>query len=154
MTYTTLESIKQPLNEFNKFDADTKLALLWYGYLDIKDNLNPAPASDVEAIGNSVFDNVKAMSREEQLEAQRDIVNRKDTAISREYGALSPSGALEFWLLLARGMEEGTIINVPDDYSLPEQTNEFVEMIKKLDFEERVNFTRNAVEQMGSKQSA
>ncbi len=31
MTYITLESIKQPLEEFNKFDTDTKLALLWYG---------------------------------------------------------------------------------------------------------------------------
>lgn len=154
MTYITLENIKQPLEEFNKFDTDTKLALLWYGYLDIKDNLNPAPADDVEALGNTLFDHVKAMSPEEQLQAQRDIVERKDTPLAHEYGALSPSGALEFWLLLARGMETGTIINVPEDYSLPEQTNEFVAMIKKLDFEERVNFTRNAVEQMGVKQSA
>ncbi len=46
-------------------------------------------------------------------------------------------------------MESGSIINVPEDYSLPEQTNEFVEMIKQLDFEERVNFTRNAIAPMG-----
>ena len=153
MTYVTLESIQQPLDEFKKFDTDTKLALLWYGYLDLKENLDPAPASDVEDLGNALFDKVKAMSSEEQLQAQRDIIESKDTPISHEYGALSSSGSLEFWLLLARGMEAGTIVNVPDDYNLPEATNEFVEMIKKLDFEERVNFTRNAIASMGIKQS-
>lgn len=151
MTYTTLENIKQPLEKFNQFDADTKLALLWYGYLDIKDNLNPAPTSDVEDLGNTLFDKVKEMSHQEQLQAQRDVVGSKNTPISNDYGALSSSGKLEFWLLLARGMEAGTIVNVPDDYNLPEKTNEFVEMIKKLDFEERINFTRNAIEPMGIK---
>jgi len=48
MTYTTVESIKKPLKAFNTFDADTKLALLWYGYLDIKENLQPNPNNDVE----------------------------------------------------------------------------------------------------------
>lgn len=154
MTYTTLDSVKEPLNEFDKFDADTKLALLWYGYLDLKENLDPAPASDVEALGNALYNKVKDVSQEEQLQIQRDIVDKKDTPISHEYGALSSSGALEFWLLLAKGMEEGTIVNVPDDYNLPEETNQFVEMIKKLDFEERVNFTRTAVTNMGVKQTA
>ena len=46
-------------------------------------------------------------------------------------------------------MEAGEIINVPDDYELPENTNEFVNEIKQLDFEQRINFTRNAVESMG-----
>lgn len=151
MTYTTADSVKQPLDEFNKFDADTKLALLWYGYLDLKENLNSAPANDVEVLGNALFDKVKVLSKEEQLQAQRDVVEGSGTDISKEYGALSSSGALEFWLLLAQGMEAGTIITVPDDYSLPEETNKFVEMVKNLDFEERVNFTRNAVTQMGSK---
>lgn len=149
MTYTTVDSVKQPLNEFNKFDADTKLALLWYGYLDIKENLNPAPANDVEVLGNTLFEKVKVLSKEKQLQAQRDVVEGNGTDISKEYGALSSSGALEFWLLLAQGMEAGTIVTVPDGYSLPEQTNDFVEMVKNLDFEERVNFTRNAVAQMG-----
>lgn len=150
MTYMTLDKVRQPLNKFAEFDTDTKLALLWYGYLDLKKDLeNAAPASDVEVLGNAVFDRVKALSPEEQLQVQRDIAEQKDTPISREYGALSPAGALEFWLLLAKGMESGSIITVPEDYNLPESTNEFVEMIKQLDFEERVNFTRNAIAPMG-----
>jgi hypothetical protein len=52
---------------------------------------------------------------------------------------------MESWLLLARGMEEGTIIGMPSDYQLPEQTQEFVRVISGLEFEERINFTRSAV---------
>jgi len=151
MTYTTVESIKKPLKAFNTFDADTKLALLWYGYLDIKENLQPNPNNDVEVMGNAVYDQIKVLSKDEQLQVQRDVVNSAGTQICKEYGALSTSGMLEFWLLLARGMEEGAIVNVPKDYELPEETSEFVEMIKNLDFEERVNFTRNAIAEMGSK---
>lgn len=151
MTYTTVDSVKEPLKQFNEFDTDTKLALLWFGYLDIKENLTPNPPNDVDAIGHALFNSVKAMSKEDQLQAQRDIVSGNSSDVSKEYGALSSPGALEFWLLLAQGMEEGSIINVPEDYELPEETNSFVESIKKLDFEERVNFTRNAVVEMGAK---
>lgn len=151
MTYTTVESIKKPLEKFNTFDADTKLALLWYGYLDLKEDLQPNPSNDVEVISNAIYDQIKMLSKDEQLEAQRSIVNSAGCQFCEQYGALSTSGMLEFWLLLAQGMEEGTIINVPDDYELPEETNEFVGMVKELDFEERVNFTRNAIAQMGTK---
>lgn len=157
MTSMTLDSVKEPLETFKKFDTDTKLALLWYGYLDLKENLkleNNAPASDVEKLGTALYNQIKELSKEEQLQAQRDIAESKDTPISREYGAFSPNVALEVWLLLAQGMEEGTIINLPEDYSLPEETNEFVEMMKKLDFEERINFTKNAIAPMGFKQGA
>lgn len=151
MTYVTLDAVKQPLDQFEQFDADTQLALLWYGYLDIKDSLNPNPDHKTEGMGRAIFDRVKALSKDDQLQAQRDIANRADNAISREYGALSPSAKLEVWLLLAQGMESGEIINVPDDYQLPGNTNDFVNQIKQLDFEQRINFTRNAVAKMGLK---
>jgi hypothetical protein len=151
MTYLTVDAVKEPLNKFEAFDADTQLALLWYGYLDIKDQLNPNPDHKVEGIGQALYNHVAALSKDEQLQAQRDIANRADTTLSKQYGAFSPSAKLEFWLLLAQGMESGDIINVPDDYSLPENTKEFVNQIKQLDFEERINFTRNAVAKMGTK---
>ncbi len=151
MTYTTVDSVKEPLDKFNQFDADTKLALLWYGYLDLKEDLQPNPSNDVEVLGGALVNQIKDMSEEEQLQAQRDVVNSAGTPISKEYGALSTSGMLEFWLLLAQGMEAGTVVTVPDDYELPEGTSNFVESVKELDFEEKVNFTRNAVAQMGSK---
>jgi hypothetical protein len=149
MTYVTLDAVKQPLEQFEQFDADTQLALLWYGYLDIKENLTPNPDYKTEGIAKAIFNRVAVLSKEDQLQAQRDIANRADTEISREYGALSPPAKLDFWLMLAQGMESGDIINVPDDYQLPQHTNEFVQQVKGLDFEERINFTRNAVSKMG-----
>jgi len=154
MTYLTLEEVKTALRQFEQFDADTQLALLWYGYLDIKENLTPAPGHKVEGLAQAIYDGIRPRSEEEQLQAQRDIANRADTPVSREYGALSPSAKLEVWLLLARGMETGEIVNVPDEYQLPESTQDFVNSIKQLDFEQRINFTRNAVSQMGLNTSA
>lgn len=151
MTYLTLEEVKRPLEEFKKFDADTQLALLWYGYLDLKESLNPAPPENVDTPAHAIFDSIKALSEEQQLQAQRDIANQVDNSISRSYGAADPSTKLEVWLLLAQGMEAGTIIGMPEGYELPQETNEFVKMIKELDFEQRVNFTRNAVTDMGDR---
>jgi hypothetical protein len=48
-------------------------------------------------------------------------------------------------------MDKGTIIQVPDDYELPSETKEFVDTIKQLDFEQRINFMRSAVVEMGAK---
>ena len=154
MTYLTLDEVKKPLEQFERFDADTQLALLWYGYLDIKENLTPAPGHKVEGIAKAIYDKIQPLSEQEQLQAQRDIANRADNEISREYGALSPSAKLDVWLMLAQGMESGDIVNVPDDYELPSNTNEFVQNIKQLDFEQRVNFTRNAVANMGMNAAA
>lgn len=149
MTYLTVDAVKEPLKQFESFDADTQLALLWYGYLDIKEQLTPNPDHKTDGISRAIFNKVAALSKQEQLQVQRDITNRADTPISQEYGAASPSAKLEFWLLLAQGMESGDIVNVPDDYKLPEHTQAFVNQIKGLDFEERINFTRNAVVKMG-----
>jgi len=154
MTYLTLDEVKKPLQQFAQFDADTQLALLCYGWLDIKDNLSPNPGHKVEGLAKAVYDKIEPLSEQEQLQAQRDIANRADNAISREYGALSPSAKLDVWLMLAQGMESGDIVNVPDDYKLPSNTSEFVENIKQLDFEQRVNFTRNAVAEMGMNAAA
>ena len=151
MTYLTLDAVKESLKQFETFDADTQLGLLWYGYLDIKDQLNPNPSYKTEDLGQVLYNQVARLSKDDQLQAQRDIANRADTDISKTYGAFSPSTKLEFWLLLAQGMESGDIINVPADYSLPEHTKEFANQIKALDFEERINFIRNVVTAMGLK---
>jgi hypothetical protein len=90
------------------------------------------------------------LSPQEQLQAQRDLISDGSTDISREYSALSPSARIEVWLLLAQRMENGSIIQVPSDYQLPAETDEFTAMIKKLEFEQRVNFMRSAVQTTGA----
>lgn len=145
MTYAASNQTKQALKMFQNFNTDTKLALLWYGYLDIKENLTPAPPDSVETVSSALFDKIKKLSSQEQLQAQRDMIDETGNEIGKAYSALDSSGRMNAWLLLARGMENGTIIQVPDDYQLPENTKEFTKAISQLDFEQRINFMRSLV---------
>ncbi|RCJ23276.1 Orange carotenoid protein [Nostoc sp. ATCC 43529] len=145
MTYTVDEKTRPALETFRRFDVDTQLAVLWFGYLDIKDQLQPAPPQDIETLGKAVFDRIKVLPQQEQLQAQRDLLTGTNNEIGQAYKNLNPRAKLEAWLLLAQGIENGTIIPVPSDYQLPSATNEFRAMIKDLNFEQRINFLLSAV---------
>lgn len=149
MTYTIDDTTKSALNTFQHFDVDTQLALLWFGYLDIKDQLKPAPPQSVEVPGKAVFDQIQSLSSQEQLQAQRDLLKGGASGLNNSYNALSRNAKLEVWLLLAQGMENGTIIQVPSDYQLPAETNQFTEQIKQLDLEQRINFMLSTVDRSG-----
>ncbi|KJH72315.1 orange carotenoid protein N-terminal domain-containing protein [Aliterella atlantica] len=151
MTFATDENTKKSLETFKRFDIDTQLGILWFGYLDLKDKLNPGNAASAQDTAGALYDRIKAMSKEEQLQAQRDIASGADSEISHSYGSISSSGKLDLWLRLAQGMDEGVIIQVPSDYKLPSETDEFVNQIKQLDFEQRINFMRSLVVEMGAK---
>lgn len=144
MTYTVDEKTKPALEIFRRFDVDTQLAILWFGYLDIKDKLQPAPPESVEVPGKAVFDQIQALSQEEQLQAQRDLLTGAND-IGRSYKQLIPNSRMVVWLLLSKGIENGTIIGVPEDYQLPSETDEFTAQIKQLDFEQRISFLLSAI---------
>ncbi|MDX2239748.1 MAG: orange carotenoid protein N-terminal domain-containing protein [Leptolyngbyaceae cyanobacterium bins.302] len=150
MTYTTDNKTKEALSQFRQFDADTQLGLLWYGYLDLKEQLQPGEGPSVSEPARALYDQIAALPQEQQLQVQRDIVNGTNSNYTRLYDALASSARLEVWLLLAQGMEQGTIVRPPADYKLPESTNEFANRIKQLDFEQRINFSRSAVVGMGT----
>lgn len=151
MTFATDDTTKQSVEAFQRFDVDTQLGLLWFGYKDIKDQLTPANQTAAQDTAGAVYNQITAMSKEEQLQAQRDIAGRADTDISRTYSALSSSGKLDVWLRLAQGMDEGVIIQVPSDYEPPSETKDFVDSVTNLEFEQRINFMRSVVIEMGAK---
>lgn len=144
------DQAKQALAAFKAFDVDTQLALLWFGYLDVKDKLTPANAPSSQTTAEAVFNHILAMSKEEQLQAQRDIASSANSEISHLYSGLDQSAKMDVWLRLAQGMEDGRIIGMPSDYKLPENTNEFRQMVKSLEFEQLLDFNRAAVFEMGS----
>lgn len=150
MTFATDESTRQAVEKFRGFDVDTQLGLLWLGYLDLKDKLNPANETSAQDVAAAVFDAIAAMSQEEQLQAMRDIAGGANSDISRAYKALSSSGKLDTWLRLAQGMEDGRIIGL-SDYEPPAETKDFVDQITSLEFEKRIDFTRSVVIEMGAK---
>lgn len=151
MAFATDDSTKQTVEKFQSFDVDTQLGLLWFGYLDIKEQLNPGNSTAAQDAAGAVYDQIKAMSKEDQLQAQRDIASGAASDISHTYSSLSSSGKLDVWLRLSQGMEEGVIIQVPSDYELPSETKDFVAQITSLDFEKRIDFMRSTVIEMGTK---
>jgi len=151
MTFATDDSTKQAVQQFQSFDVDTQLGLLWFGYLDIKDQLNPVNTTSAQDTAGALYGQIREMSQEEQLQAQRDIASGADSDISRAYTSLSSSGKLDVWLRLSQGMEEGVIIQVPSDYQPPSETQDFVNQIQSLDFEKRIDFMRSTVIEMGAK---
>jgi hypothetical protein len=152
MAYATDERTQKAIEQFRKFDVDTQLALLWFGYLDIKEQLaGETNQPSVQDTAAALYDQIRALPQEQQLQAQRDIATGASTDISRAYNALHSSPKIDLWLRLSRGMENGEIIQVPSDYKLPQQTNSFVDTVKGFDFQQRIDFMRSIVLEMGAK---
>lgn len=151
MTYVNSNSSSQ-LSAFQSLDTDEQLALFWFIYTEMGEAITPAApgASTVSpAIAEGLFDQVKQMSHEEQLQVMRDLIGKKNTLISREYGALSDTTKLLFWYLLAQGMETSAIIPLPEDYQLSSSAKQILEQIKQLEFSEQITLFRDYVSPMG-----
>jgi hypothetical protein len=144
------EKTQKALSMFQRYDADTQLALLWFGYLDIKDELDAPTMEAYDEPVRNLFNEIAAMPQDQQLQAQRDIVSGQSSAASQAYNAFSNNARITFWLLLGEGMDDGTIVNPPSDYQLPQETQEFSDYISQQSFEERVEFMQAAVQKMGA----
>lgn len=153
MTFTNIKNNqKEAVQAFQGFNVDEQLAILWYLYKDIGGQISPEPNdnSTGAVVAGSWFNQVKQASKEEQLQIQRDVASRKDTEISRQYGSLDSSTKLFFWYALAQGMDDGSIIQVPSDYQLPQQAQSFLEQLKPLSLEDKITFAKSVVLPMGS----
>ena len=151
MTSTTISSYDQGKEALKGLSVDDQLGLLWFVYTKIGSSVTPAaPGAAGSEIAQGLFNQVKELSHEEQLQVQRDIASNADTLISREYGSLSPETKLAFWYFLAQGMENGTIIPVPPDYELPQEGKDLLARIESMDFQQQIDFLRGAVLPMGA----
>jgi hypothetical protein len=145
------QNVSAALNSYNSLSTDEKLALLWYVYTKMGTSVTPAaPGAASDEIAEGLFNQVKELSFEEQMEVQRNIIEGKDSLISREYGSLSENTKLYFWYRLAQGMEAGTIIPVPDDYEPTGSVNQLLSQIESIEFEQQITFLRDAVANAGA----
>lgn len=152
MTYVQSNAATNLVKAFQSLDTDQQLALFWFVYTEMGESITPAApsASTVSPeIAEGLLNQVKEMSFEEQLQVQRDLVNRKNGLISREYGALSDTTKLLFWYRLAQEMERGSVVPFPDNYQLPQQAQSLFQQIKQLDFGQQITFFRDIVAPMG-----
>lgn len=145
------DSAEQAIEMFHQLSTDDQLAWLWFVYKKMGSSITPAaPGAASSKIAEDLFDQVKQLSKEDQLKAMRAIAQKDaDNIISREYGALSANTKLAFWYALALGMDQGTIVGMPDDYNFSDQGQELVAAAETLDLEGQITLLRNAVEPMG-----
>ncbi|BAS56099.1 hypothetical protein NIES2135_46000 [Leptolyngbya boryana NIES-2135] len=152
MSYVTSNTASDLVEAFQGLDADTQLALFYFIYKEMGGAVTPAApgASTVSpAIAEGLFNQVKDLPREEQLNVQRDLIARRNTQLTREYGAVGDTTKLLFWYLLSQGMDNGTIIPMPADYQLPQEAQQLLDRVKAMEFEQQITFFRNYVAPMG-----
>ncbi|MBD2127944.1 Orange carotenoid protein [Microcoleus sp. ZQ-A2] len=151
MTYAPTNSYDQGKQAFKGLSVDDQLGLLWVIYTRLGGSITPAaPGASGSEIAQGLFNQVKELPHEQQLQVMRDIASNANTLISREYGSLSPETKLAFWFFLAQGMENGTIIPMPDDYELPAQGKSLLGQLESMEFNQQIDFLRGAVLPMGA----
>ncbi len=152
-TQTNDPTIRERVEAFQGLDVDEQLALFWFIYKEMGKSITPAApgASTVSPqIAEGLFNQVKTLSHEEQLQLQRDLITGADNQLTREYGSLSDTTKLLFWYLLAQGMENATIIPMPANYQLSSQADELLKKIKEIPFEQQITLFRDYVSPMGA----
>ncbi|MBD2018720.1 Orange carotenoid protein [Leptolyngbya sp. FACHB-36] len=152
MTFVSSNTANEQLGAFQSLDVDEQLALFYFIYKEMGHSITPAApgASTVSpTIAEALFNQVKDKSHEEQLQIQRDLIQRKNSLLAREYGALGDTTKLLFWYLLSQGMDNGTIIPLPPNYELSSEAKSLFEQIKGLDFSQQITLFRDYVAPMG-----
>ncbi|MGL5807507.1 MAG: orange carotenoid protein N-terminal domain-containing protein [Xenococcaceae cyanobacterium] len=148
-------TLQQTLNSFQNLAVDDKLALLWLVYTKMGDSITPAaPGAAGDAIAEGLYNQIKELSHEEQLEEQRKLFSRTNGLISREYGSLSENTKLLFWYRLAQGMEDGSIVPMPENYEYSGSVQQLLSEIEAMDFQQQITLLREAVTLAGSEPNA
>ncbi len=84
------------------------------------------------------------------MQAQRDFLQNTNTQLCREYGSLSDNTKLLFWYRLAQGMDEKTIVPMPENYEFSQQGKALLGQLENMDFEQQITFLRQTVAPTGA----
>lgn len=146
-----LAPVPSTLETFAQLSTDEKLGLLWCVYEEMgKGSVTPAATGAARLqFAEGLLEQVKALSANAQLSFMRDLVERRNTPLSRAYGVLTNNTKLAFWYQLAELMRSGDVIAVPTSYSLPYRARNVYERIIGLNFGEQISVLRQAVIAMG-----
>lgn len=134
---------------YNKLGTDDKLALLYFIYEAMGEEITPAaPTAADPNLAPVLLGDFYSLSKDDQLAIMRQIVNCDDTEYSRAYGALAPNNQLLVWYAWAQGMG-GTVVDMPSDYQTPQAVNNLLNQIEKLEFQQQISVLRAIANQMG-----
>ncbi|MEC4816322.1 MAG: orange carotenoid protein N-terminal domain-containing protein [Scytonema sp. PMC 1069.18] len=152
-TQTNDPGIRECVRAFQNLPVDEQLAVFWFIYKEMGDSITPAaPGASTVAtdVADGLFNQIKELSHEEQLQFQRDLINKADNQHTRMYGSMSDTTKLLFWYRLAQGMESATIVPMPSNYDLSSQGQDLLNRIKQVDFEQQMVIFRDYVSPMGA----
>jgi hypothetical protein len=152
-TQSNDETLSQSVKAMQGLDVDEQLGLFYFIYKEMGSSITPAApgASTVGTdIAEGLFNQVKDMPHEQQLQLQRDLINKADTEYTRMYGSMSDTTKLLFWYRLSQGMDNATIIPMPSDYKLSSQAEELLNQVKGLGYEQQITLFRDYVSPMGA----
>lgn len=155
MTFTQSndETTSQLVKSFQSLDVDEQLGLFYFIYKEMSGSITPAAPGASTAgteIAEGLFNQFKEMSHEEQLQLQRDLINKADNQYTRMYGSMSETTKLLFWYRLAQGMDNATITPMPSGYKLSSQAEDLLNQIKGLGYEQQITLFRDYVGPMGA----
>jgi hypothetical protein len=149
--YTSaIEAVPATIDAIQSLGVDEQLHLLWIIYENLGGAITPAaPGAARLQLAQGLLDQIKAMSYDEQLEAMRDLVNKKATPVTRAYGILSNNNKLAFWYQLAEWMRTGEVVPVPENYRTTPAVSSVYNKIALLNFNQQITVLRQAVVNMG-----
>ena len=139
---------EEKISQLSSLKDDDKLAVLWYLYKDIiKDKVTPEPEREGEELGktNSLIENIKGMSKDDQLQVQKDILTGSDREEFNTYKSYTSNQRLFFWYQLAAEMEKGSVVEFPNDYQLSSEGKDLLKSLETIGFNQQLTFIRDAV---------
>lgn len=145
------EDIAEELSAFQSLSTDDKLGLLWEVYKKMGESITPAaPGAAEPQFTQRLYEDVKGMDKDAQLNFMRDLCNKASTEQTKTYSSFDANNKLYFWYHLSEGMDAGDIVQVPDDYKLPDSASQLLTKITQLDFNQQITMLRQSVIDMGA----
>jgi hypothetical protein len=133
----------------DSLDTDAKLALLYLVYEKLGKSITPAaPAATEPELAPKLMGDFYNLSRDEQLNVMRQIVNKEDTEYSRAYGAIKENNQLMVWYAWAQAMGD-TVVGMPPGYQATEAINNALSQIEGLSFDDQITVLRTVASYMG-----
>ena len=139
---------EEKINQLHSLSDDDQLAVLWFLYKDIaKEQITPEAEREGENLdqANSLINSIKEMSKDDQLQVQKDILAGSDREEFSTYKSYSSNQKLFFWYQLAAQMEQGSVVQLPSDYQLSSEGKELLKSLETIGFDQQLTFMRNAV---------
>jgi hypothetical protein len=130
-------------------DTDAKLALLYLVYEKMGKSVTPAaPAATEPELAPKLMGDFYNLSKDEQLNVMRQIVNKENTEYSHAYGAIKENNQLMVWYAWAQAMGD-TVIGMPQGYQATEAINNTLTQIEGLSFDDQISVLRTVASYMG-----